>query len=933
MTSLRDAFAAAFDAAPVASDKGGKKVHIHCEFKVKEYRRGEGSGKTSKKSIEEEDTLAATGADEALESTCDIPSQDEAIALDREPVKTPASECKAKNPMRCRYHGAAAMTTWVNNAMASYGITPLSAVRVVRNDESDDGSYTLDFDVNDSDLSQAKKLLDEFASLDGIEMGRRMSDASDLDELDATKFKAEYEIDELDPDDEFIDEDEEDEEDDADEEDDEKYETPTVDIVKGWAEQWAGTNKNVKDVLGGTPEERIAACTKAAEDVELGKLYFAKDKFGSHISNTESIIILAKTAKKYMPSKEKATTESLKDAFEKALTDTSTTAPTHSDTSKSDADTSKSDDKKPIKKKVDAVGLLLEASKAATSAAKTINRQIDKGAFDPHTGRIDHAESFRVPLTAMAHDSRIPDMFRDRASSLVDTLDKIAASKAGGWKTRIPSVSFLDEAAFRKEWEEKMKSASGSSEKKSDEILSSYEPIKTVAEGKAREAEMRETADYISGLLGDKATTISPSLRAELEADVSWHRGEADVIADETKALARKEDEEKAAKEKEEADRKAAEEKRAAGEGEAPKKPRKPRAKKTTTDTKLDLGSKTVLDGDTGIDINKRRASEGKEPLEALKHIDRKVKNRTENYRMQTKALADSLGDPELDISDPEVFATVQKNWAETLKRIANEGQFCSFCEPNDLIAFISDGHYKTKLGHGCMANLSHAYGIARKDESEAAISSILCPKDSDRKFSTKCADRFGPLCIEWKKDGNLVPCFSACDADEPANQDRTRSAEEQVWNTTLFSNPSICSLPIFCKGDPSIIKECGFKSPTGAPETSWQNAIKLLRKGPIKGDAKDFDEAVNGGSKWKPGLQLFGWNESPLLGHGTTGDVAAIHFNSKKFSEMKGSAWSHGTDAYSDATECINSIVKRCGAALKDKGIKIILDGKEFAF
>lgn len=436
----------------------------------------------------------------------------------------------------------------------------------------------------------------------------------------------------------------------------------------------------------------------------------------------------------------------------------------------------------------------------------------------------------------------------------------------------------------------------------------------TVAEGVMKIDELKNSSGYLESLLA-MPHAMSESLANDLRGVLEKEKAILERYTKATEELRRKDETESG--------------KEVASVGVKPI-PAKPRAKKVATDTKVVFGkSTTVLDGYTGKDINKAREAAGLAPLEALKHIDNKVKAKTENFRLATKKLAEEYGDPELDISDPKVFEAVQRNWAETVKAIANEGQFCSFCEPYDVLGFLSDGHYRTHLRAGRLANLAHCYGTARDHADEAAISSVIRPSDPVRKFETRCCDRFGPLCIEWRKDGNLVPCFSNCDADEPANQDRHRVGG-QVYNTSLISNPSICSLAAFCQGLDAITEAIGHVSPIGKPESSWMNAIKILRKGPIRGDAKDFEMAVNGEDKWRHGLVLYGWNEAPLLGHGTVKDVAGIHFNTKKWESMRSSAFSHGTEDYASAKDFVEALKKSRGPVLKENGIKVFLDGNE---
>ena len=855
--TIKDAFALALDKDIATKKDGGRVVHLSFKFKVNQYKRGE-QNEGDANEIDEADKIAADSMPSIRGLLFDALSSHSSIAMDRDPVMTPLSKCKAKDPMRCKYHGQAAMTEKVNELLADCGVTPVKPISISKLDDM--GSFQLDMDVAEADVAKAKEAVAKFGKEDGI----LMEDESI--ESHGGKIEALYEIDELDPDDEFEDEDDD-------------FEEDTVPSIEAKAEEPV-TPEPKKD------EPKAIEPPKAVE-------------------------------------------------------------------------TSPSPTPEPVHKKVDAVAMLLEASKRITGAAKSVNRGIDRGSFSPRDSRLVAAEKMRGPLEAMAKDEVLPGEFRDRASALVASLDAIKTSKEGGFKERIGDVPYFDEDHFRAigeavgmklaPKEEKVappKPTASSSEATPSSIPTpapeapkdEFVPPKSVAEGVMKMDEFKKSSDYLESLLSkpdEMSAALADDLKGELKKDKDlldrYTKATDELRAkDEAEEKARKEAEKKVVEEakKPEDD----EEETTTPSSDATKSAKKPRAKKgvVATETKLVLGkSTTVLDGYTGKDINKAREAAGLAPLEALKHIDNKVKTKTENFRLATKKMAEEYGDPELDISDPEVFATVQKNWAETVKSIANEGQFCSFCEPSDVLAFLLDGHYRTHLSHGRLANLSHCYGTAKSHSDEAAISSILCPSDSDRKFGTHCCDRFGPLCIEWRKDGNLVPCFSNCDADEPANQDRAKGGD-YVYNTSLLSNPSICSLAAFCKGLPSIIDATGYTSPTGKKETSWMNALKILRRGPIKGDAKDFDTIVNGEDKWKPGLDLYGWNEAPLLGHGTTKDVGAIHLNSKKWESMRSSAWSHGSKSYATARDFVESLKKSRGSILKENGIKIILDGAE---
>lgn len=853
--NLRDAFAQAFDSAT-----NGGLVHHYYEFKVKEYKRGEGTGKLSKKAIAEADDLSVT-EDQSIDidpssQSCSL---DEALALDATPTKTPFEKCKAKNPMRCRYHGADAIADWFKKAFVRHGAT-VYGLEVKRKD-GDAGIYSVSFATDPkTDIDTVRRTLLEFKTLDEA-----------IEEV--TPGISEYEVDELDPDDEFEDEFED---------EDKKVETPSEPTPPKDGEEPPSTasEEPLKDALVKGLKTPPAPPTDGSEDD-------SKEK----------------PKKEHKPKEEKK------------------------------------------RKKVDAVGLLADASKAITGAAKSINRHIDRGDFRAGGHRVDAALKYIPMLEAMGKDTRLPEMFRTRAGELLNRTNQLKESREDGYKSRITPVPYFEEEPFRKAFEEKMAADKKAEEEAEAARRAEAERLETIfggtSEGAYKEAAAaKESADYLTKILSD-AKGVSPSLTSAIKGMADKELSafeEAKKIGDDRKA---KEDAKRAKAEEETAATSTSEPETAAPvettETPPVEKPKttKSKAKKAKgaypTDTKLDIGSSLVADGDTGKDINKKRVEQGLPELVALKHIDTKVKNRTENFRLMSKKLAEEYGDPELDISDPEVFDAVNRNFAETIKRISNEGQFGSFLEPSHITQFLNEGKYRVSWGGHRAANLAYAYGIARKDWDEAAISTILLPGSDERAFDTKCSDRFGAAFIEWDKQSDLVPCFSSCDADEPANQARAHSSSEQAFNPTLVSNPTIASLPAFTRGDADITEATGYDTPSGKKMPTWVNTIKLLRKGPLDvKDAKDFNNIVNGENKWKDGLMLFGWNEAPLLGSGTPKKVRAIHISSRMWDKLRKGSWTHGTTAFATAKDYVESLKTSHGAKLKENNIKIILDGKE---
>ena len=134
------------DAAPVPFDirHSGKMVHIIRRIRVV----------PEKVEDEEKDALV----------------KDEAVAMDRKPVALSAADCKAKNPLRCPYHGAAAMTEKFGEILKKHGLGGMKfSIMPFDEDDDEDTSYVLDFECPEEYAdAEGMEALKEFGKLSGI---------------------------------------------------------------------------------------------------------------------------------------------------------------------------------------------------------------------------------------------------------------------------------------------------------------------------------------------------------------------------------------------------------------------------------------------------------------------------------------------------------------------------------------------------------------------------------------------------------------------------------------------------------------------------------------------------------------------------------------------------------------------------------------------
>lgn len=376
-----------------------------------------------------------------------------------------------------------------------------------------------------------------------------------------------------------------------------------------------------------------------------------------------------------------------------------------------------------------------------------------------------------------------------------------------------------------------------------------------------------------------------------------------------------------------------------------------------------------MQDGDDGATLNKKRVAAGLKPLQLLANIDAKVKACTQNYQAATKQLAANFNDPDLDISSKADFDTVQKNWANTIKRLVNQSAVVTATKAHRLLQMLNAGGFKTKYASDSLKQERYdtLFGIKhgtsqeiQESADEAPLSATLCSTDSNRMFQNKAFGTFGIIGVEWKKDSsNYAMAFANCDIGTPGDLESNGGAGGygRSFNPTLVSDPSITALAAFDNGTDSgdfrlarRLSKTGELTPSGKYMSSYCAAIKKLRKGEIQGDALDFDIAVNRAdmSPWrKKGSppRAFGWNEVLLCGKAEIGDIGALHFNTKAWADqyaeeekrIASGIWPSGesrpTQGEKDANVYIQNLVKSHGAMLKQRGIKIVVDGKEMQF
>lgn len=100
----------------------------------------------------------------------DALAKDEAIAMDKRPVALSAADCTAKNPLRCPYHGAAAMSEKFAEILKKHGLGDMKfSIKPFDDEDAEDKSYVLDFECPEEYAeTNGMEALKEFGKLKGI---------------------------------------------------------------------------------------------------------------------------------------------------------------------------------------------------------------------------------------------------------------------------------------------------------------------------------------------------------------------------------------------------------------------------------------------------------------------------------------------------------------------------------------------------------------------------------------------------------------------------------------------------------------------------------------------------------------------------------------------------------------------------------------------
>lgn len=159
---------------PPARKHGDKLVRIRRTFKVVPEKVKEA------KNDEKVDSIA----------------KDEAVAMDAKKVATSFADCKAKNPMRCPYHGAAAMSDAFGKILAKHGLGDMkfSIEPVPLTD--DDTTYHLEFDCPAELVDTVgHDVLKEFGKLPAIDLDPDNDDSGAISEKSKTVWVSDFQTD------------------------------------------------------------------------------------------------------------------------------------------------------------------------------------------------------------------------------------------------------------------------------------------------------------------------------------------------------------------------------------------------------------------------------------------------------------------------------------------------------------------------------------------------------------------------------------------------------------------------------------------------------------------------------------------------------------------------------------------------------------------
>lgn len=123
-------------------------------------------------------------------------AMDEAVAMDAKKVATSFADCKAKNPMRCPYHGAAAMSDAFGKILAKHGLGDMkfSIEPVPLTD--DDTTYHLEFDCP-AELADTvgHDVLKEFGKLPAIDLDPDDDESGAISEKSKTGWVSDFQTD------------------------------------------------------------------------------------------------------------------------------------------------------------------------------------------------------------------------------------------------------------------------------------------------------------------------------------------------------------------------------------------------------------------------------------------------------------------------------------------------------------------------------------------------------------------------------------------------------------------------------------------------------------------------------------------------------------------------------------------------------------------
>lgn len=123
-------------------------------------------------------------------------AKDEAVAMDAKKVATSFADCKAKNPMRCPYHGTAAMTDAFGKILAKHGLGDMKFSIEPVPLADDDTTYHLEFDCP-AELADTvgHDVLKEFGKLPAIDLDPDDDKSGAISEKSKTGWVSDFQTD------------------------------------------------------------------------------------------------------------------------------------------------------------------------------------------------------------------------------------------------------------------------------------------------------------------------------------------------------------------------------------------------------------------------------------------------------------------------------------------------------------------------------------------------------------------------------------------------------------------------------------------------------------------------------------------------------------------------------------------------------------------